>query len=56
MDGYQILGLTLVMFSLGTFAGHAAGYIRAESVARKRAAAALTGGPRYQRERVGAPE
>jgi len=56
MDGYQILSLALIAFALGTFAGHAAGYMRAEEVARKRAAAAMTSGPKYRRERVGTPE
>lgn len=43
------LGVALIAFSLGVFAGHAAGYMRAEDVARRRAARAMTSGPRYVR-------
>lgn len=47
------LGVALIAFSLGVFAGHAAGYMRAEEVGRRRAARAASG-PKYQR--VGTPE
>ena len=51
---YLFLGIVLIAFSLGVFAGHAAGYMRAEEVGRRRAIRAMTSGPKYQR--VGAPE
>lgn len=51
---YPILGVVLIAFSLGLFAGHAAGYMRAEEVGRRRAARAVASGPKYQR--VGTPE
>lgn len=50
---YLLLGVALIAFSLGVFAGHAAGYMRAEEVGRRRAARAASG-PKYQR--VGTPE
>ena len=48
------LGVALIAFSLGVFAGHAAGYMRAEEVGRRRAARAVASGAKYQR--VGTPE
>ena len=39
-------------FAIGIMLGHAAGYMRAEDVARRRAARAMTSGPRH----VGTPE
>lgn len=51
---YAIVAAVLIAFSLGIFAGHAAGYMRAEEVGRRRAAAAMTSGPKYRR--VGTPE
>lgn len=52
MDSYSILALALVMFSLGIFAGHAAGYARRGDVERRRQRAAINGGPRYSRSPV----
>ena len=51
---HVILGIVLIAFSLGIFAGHAAGYMRAEEVGRRRAARAVASGPKYRR--VGTPE
>ena len=51
---YLFLGIVLIAFSLGIFAGHAAGYMRAEEVGRRRAARAVASGPKYHR--VGTPE
>ena len=50
---YLTLGVVLIAFSLGIFAGHAAGYMRAEEVGRRRAAR-VASGPKCQR--VGTPE
>ena len=50
MTGYEITGLALVMFSLGIFAGHAAGYGRAMDAMKRRGAVL----PRHRR--VGRPE
>ena len=51
---YLTLGVVLIAFSLGVFAGHASGYMRAEEVGRRRTARAMASGPKYQR--VGTPE
>lgn len=50
---YLLLGIVLIAFSLGVFAGHAAGYMRAEEVGRRRAAR-VASRPKYRR--VGTPE
>lgn len=50
---YLLLGIVLITFSLGIFAGHVTGYMRAEEVGRRRAAR-VASGPKYQR--VGTPE
>jgi len=44
-----IVAAVLFAFAIGTMLGHAAGYMRAEDVARRRAARAMTSGPRYVR-------
>lgn len=49
---YAIAAAVLISFSLGTFAGHAAGYARRGDVERRRAIRAMTSGPRY----VGTPK
>lgn len=46
---YAIAAAVLISFSLGIMLGHAAGYMRAEDVARRRAARAMTSGPRHVR-------
>jgi hypothetical protein len=50
VTGYEITGLALVMFSLGIFLGHAAGYLRARDAMRLR----IRRRARYRR--VGHPE
>lgn len=56
MSDYLVLALVLFALAIGIMLGHAAGYARRGDVERRRAAAAMTSGPRYRRERVGAPE
>ena len=53
---YAIIAAVLFALSIGIMLGHAAGYARRGDVERRRAAAAMTSGPKYRRERVGAPE
>ena len=53
---YAIIAAVLFAFAIGIMLGHAAGYGRAKDLERRRAAAAMTSGPKYRRERVGTPE
>lgn len=49
MSLYLVAAIALAALALGIFAGHAAGYARAKDVERRRAQAAITGGPSYVR-------
>lgn len=46
---YAIIAAVLFALAIGIMLGHAAGYMRAEDVARRRAARAMTSSPRHVR-------
>lgn len=49
---HLVLAAVLFAFAIGIMLGHAAGYMRAEDVARRHDARTMTSGPRY----VGTPK